>query len=111
MLYGKLVARLAEITGVSAEDVRAVLYAFPDVVMECAENEQVKTYLGIFRVVRRAKKPVKLPTGEWTSAPERLHARLRPGKRLQRIPEPGPSELPTDSPSLVENEPDEDPTA
>lgn len=113
MLYGKLVARISEITGVSAEDVRAVLYAFPDVVMECDEDEQVKTYLGIFRVVRRKRKRVRLPSGKWTYAPERLHARLRPGKRLQRLLEPETaSGLPTDPSSSTESDdPDEDPTA
>lgn len=110
MLYGGLVARISEITGVSAEDVRAVLYALPSVVMECEENEQVKTYLGIFRIVRRPRKRVRLPTGEWTHAPERLHARLRPGKRLQRKLEEDPSESLT-TPSSSPDESDEDPQA
>lgn len=86
MLYGKLVARIAEMTGVAPEEVRAVLRAFPDVIMECFEGEQVKTHLGIFRIVRRKEKRVRLPTGEWTTAEERVQARLRPGKRLQRQP-------------------------
>ena len=96
MLYAKLVARIAEITGVSEEDVRKVLQAFPDVIMECEEGEQVKTYLGVFRIVRRKKKRVKDPQGRWTFSPERLHARIRPGKRLQReVPEEEASEAPS----------------
>lgn len=112
MLYGKLVARISEITGVNPEEVRAVLYAFPDVIMECEEDEQVKTYLGIFRVVRRKRKRVRLPSGEWTFARERLHARLRPGKRLQRDLEDDASEPPTaPAPSSSSDETGEDPTA
>jgi len=84
MLYAKLVARIAEITGVPENEVRGVLAAFPDVIMECEEGEQVKTYLGVFRIVRRHRKRVKDPQGRWTYSKERLHARIRPGKRLQK---------------------------
>jgi nucleoid DNA-binding protein len=111
MLYGKLVARISEITGVNVEDVRAVLFAFPGIVMECAEDEQVKTYLGTFRVVRRTKKRVRLPSGEWTYAPERLHARLRPGKLLQCLLDEEPSGLPIEPAFSPEDELDEDPPA
>jgi hypothetical protein len=77
--------------GVSEEDVRKVLYHFPDVIMECEEGEQVKTYLGVIKMVRRKRKRVKDPQGRWTFSPERLQARLRPGKRLQKLLEDGPS--------------------
>lgn len=77
--------------GVTEEDVRKVLLHFPDVLMECEEGEQVKTYLGVIKMVRRKRKRVKDPQGRWTYSPERLQARLRPGKRLQRLLEDPPS--------------------
>jgi len=90
--------------GVSEEDVRKVLLAFPDVIMECEEGEQVRTYLGTFRMTRRKRKRVKDPKGNWTYSEEKLVARVRPGKRLQReITKPSePSTLPA-------SDPDEDP--
>jgi len=99
MLYAKLVVRIAEVTGVPEEEVRRVLSAFPDVIMEGEEGEQTKTPLGTFRLVRRKRKRVKDPQGRWTCSKERLDARIRPGKRLQR----GPDEEPKKS------EPFEDP--
>jgi len=83
--------------GVSEDDVRKVLLHFPDVLMELEENEQVKTYLGVIKLVRRKRKRVKDPQGRWTHSPERLQARLRPGKRLQRLLEDDSSERPTNS--------------
>jgi nucleoid DNA-binding protein len=70
--------------GVSDSDVRKVLRMFPEVIMECAEGEQVRTYLGTFRLTRRKRKRVKDPQGRWTHSEERIEARIRPGKRLQR---------------------------
>lgn len=84
--------------GVSEDDVRNVLLKFPDVIMECEEGEQVKTYLGVFRIVRRKRKRVKDPQGRWTFSKERLYARIRPGKKLQRDLEDEPSEA--DQPSV-----------
>jgi len=71
--------------GVDEESVRRVLRFLPDVLMECEEGEQVKTYLGVIKMVRRKRKRVKDPQGRWTFSPERLQARLRPGKRLQKL--------------------------
>lgn len=84
MRYETLVAKIASLTGVSDADVRKVLGALPDVVMTCEEGEQVRTPLGAFRIVRRRLKRVRSPGGDWAHAPERLQARIRPGKRLQR---------------------------
>jgi hypothetical protein len=78
--------------GVSEEDVRKALLHFPEVLMELEEGEQVKTYLGVIKIVRRKRKRVKDPQGRWTHSPERLQARLRPGKRLQRLLDDDPSE-------------------
>jgi nucleoid DNA-binding protein len=108
MLYGILVSRLAAITGLSEEDVRKVLSSLPDVVMECAEGEQVKTPLGAFKIIRRRRKRVRAPSGDWVFAPERLQARVRPGKKLQRDVEPSANGHPNRDLDL-EQDP-EDPT-
>jgi nucleoid DNA-binding protein len=77
--------------GVAEKDVRKVLRMFPEVIMECEEGEQVRTYLGTFRMTRRKRKRVKDPQGRWTHSEERIFARIRPGKRLQRDVEDVPS--------------------
>lgn len=93
--------------GVEDQDIRKVLHVLPDVVMECEEGEQVRTPLGVFKVVRRKSKRVRCPSGVWTQAPERIQARIRPGKRLQRpIEEPASERRTEDYLTLV---PDEDP--
>jgi hypothetical protein len=96
--------------GVSEEDVRKVLFHFPDVLMECDEGEKVKTYLGVIKIVRRKRKRVKDLQGRWTHSPERLQARLRPGKRLQRLLEGPDASGPPTSPLREEEPEDEDPT-
>jgi nucleoid DNA-binding protein len=107
MYYGTLVARISSLTGCSDVDIRKVLSALPEAVMECSEGEQVRTPLGTFKIVRRRFKRVRSPTGEWTSAPERVQARIRPGRRLQRG---ASNERPRTSPPEDDSDPDlEDP--
>lgn len=69
--------------GITEEQVRTVLALFPDVIMECEEGKQIKTPLGAIKIVRRKRKRVRDPYGNWSFSPERLQARLRPGKKLQ----------------------------
>lgn len=85
MVYSALVSRLAAETGVDEEDVRRVLRTFPNVLMEGEEGEQSRTPLGVFTIVRRREKKVCTPDGIWSAAPERIQAKLKPGKRLQRL--------------------------
>ena len=93
--------------GVDGAAVKRVLHVFPDAVMECEEGGQVRTPFGVFRIVRRRRKRVRCPSGLWTHAAERIQARIRPGKRLQRQVPEGPSEpLAEDIPISA---PDEDP--
>jgi nucleoid DNA-binding protein len=84
MVYSALVSRIAQETGIDEEDVRKVLGIFPEIVMEGDEGEQTRTPLGVFTIVRRRQKAVRTPDGVWSSAPERIHAKLKPGKKLQR---------------------------
>ena len=91
--------------GVSSKDVRKVLRMFPEVIMECEEGEQVRTYLGTFRLTRRKHKRVKDPQGRWTHSEERIEARIRPGKRLQRDVDDVPSGLSILSADDLEEDP------
>ena len=84
-MYSELVSRLAAVTGVDEEDVRKVLGSFPNVLMECEEGEQSRTPLGVFTIMLRKEKKVRTPDGVWSAAPERIQAKLKPGKRLQRL--------------------------
>ena len=84
MVYLDLVARIADETGVEEEDIRKVLKAFPEILMECEEGEKTRTPLGVFSIVRRKQKAVRTPDNVWSTAPERIQAKLKPGKRLQR---------------------------
>lgn len=106
MLYGELVSRISARTGIGDAEVRKVLAALPEVVMECQEGEQVRTPLGAFKIVRRRLKRVRSPGGTWACAPERVQARIRPGKRLQRE---ASNELPTTSRPEEDLDPDLDP--
>ena len=104
MLYGTLVTQISALTEVSEEDVRRVLSSLPEVVMACAEGEQVQTPFGAFRIIRRKLKRVRAPSGQWAHAPERLQARLRPGKRLQKTDLEAPSEPRNSLPDFLEEE-------
>ena len=84
MVYKALVSRISEVTGIDEEDVRKVLGILPDIIMEGEEGEQTRTPLGVFTIIRRKEKAVRTPDGVWGSAPERIHAKLKPGKKLQR---------------------------
>jgi nucleoid DNA-binding protein len=84
MRYGTLVAKIASLTAVSDADVRRVLSALPTVVMECNEGECLRTPMGVFKVTRRPRKRVRSPFGDWMYVPERVQAKLRSGKTLQR---------------------------
>lgn len=89
--------------GVPEKDIRRVLLAFPQVIMECKEGEQVRTDLGTFRMTRRKRRRVKIQ-GRWGISEERLIARIRPGKRLQREVEEV-SELPGSKAESQEEDP------
>jgi len=84
MVYSKLIERVAELSGVPEEQVRAVLQEVPKALMEGARGEKTRTPLGVFTIVERKEKAVRTPDGKWSSAPALVLARLKPGKKLQR---------------------------
>jgi len=85
MDYQTLIARIADIAGSDVETVRAVLGAFPVVLMEGEAGEKTRTPLGVFTLTpRKQSKPVKTPTGHWGTAQPMLLARLKPGTKLRR---------------------------
>jgi len=94
MDYQALVERIAETTGSDADTVRAILGAFPGVVMEGDVGEKTRTPLGVFTLTQRKQsKPVKTPTGHWGSAQPMVLARLKPGTKLRRDSSNEPSGL------------------
>jgi len=95
MLYHELLARISAATGIDPETARGVLDALPQAIMSCAEGEKVRTPLGTFKVIRRRPKKVRLPSGKWTVAVERVQARLRPGSKLRIDADAEASEPPT----------------
>lgn len=103
MRYAKLLERVAELAGVDAEVVRRVLHVLPDAIMELDEGDNVRTQLGVFRLLRERPRRTKDPQGRWTWSRERLVARIRPGERLRRTV--------SESSQSSEAEPDGDPTA
>lgn len=84
MVYSKLIERVAELSGVPEEQVRAVLQEVPKALMEGTQGEKTRTPLGVFTIVERKEKAVRTPDGKWSSAPALVLARLKPGKKLQR---------------------------
>jgi hypothetical protein len=70
--------------GIPASDIKRLLDALPDAIMAMEVDDQVRTPLGTFKKVRKSRKRVKDPQGNWTHSPERIQARIRPGKRLQQ---------------------------
>lgn len=85
MVYSKLTSRISELSGVPEDAVREVLQALPRVLMEDPEGEKTRTPLGVFTISLRKEKRVRTPDGKWSSAPAMIVARLKPGKRLQRL--------------------------
>jgi nucleoid DNA-binding protein len=84
MVYSTLVSRLAEATGISEDNVRKILTTLPEVLMQDPEGEQTRTPLGVFTIIRRKQKAVRTPDGKWSSAPERIQAKLKSGKKMQK---------------------------
>ena len=70
--------------GISEGDIKRLLNHLPDAIMAMEIDERVRTPLGTFTKERKARKRVRDPQGNWTFSPERIQARIRPGKRLQQ---------------------------
>ncbi len=84
MRYKELVASIAKTTNVEEDEVRRVLDALPEILMESSTGEQTRTPLGVFSAKERPEKDVQLPNGSWTKATRQLQIRLKPGSRLRK---------------------------
>lgn len=87
MRYKDLVDGIAAQTELTAEDVRAVLSALPDTLIELEEGEQVRMPFGVFRMTKRKERAVMTPTsGEKLDIPAEMVVKFRAGTRLRTKP-------------------------
>lgn len=85
MKYDELVKDIAESTGQTQAAVRAVLFAFPDALIQLDPGEEVRTPLGVFRMTIRQRRAVTLPDQRtMAEIPEAWIAKLKPGIKLRR---------------------------
>lgn len=88
MRYSDLVLDLMETTGHDEDTVKDILLALPGALLQLPENELVRTPLGVFRLIRRKGREVRIPTTmEPAFVKEEMVVKLKPGSRL-RFPPP-----------------------
>lgn len=92
MTYKDLVKDIARRSGLSAKDVRAVLSATPDALLELEVGEHVRTPLGTFRMAKRQHRNIKLPEGFVAEVDEMDVVRLKPGIRVKKTSAQTPSQ-------------------
>jgi nucleoid DNA-binding protein len=84
--YSELIAAIKKRSGVYKKDVRAVLDALPDALLEMPLGSWVKTPLGVFRPRYSKKRKLVLPDNEtMTDVKEKIVIRLKSGWRLKRV--------------------------
>jgi nucleoid DNA-binding protein len=87
MTYKMLVNTVAVQSGHPTELVRDVLLALPNVLLGLKEGEQVRTPLGVFRMVLRNAREVVSPRGGQRMTIEHgLVCKLKAGVRLRKQP-------------------------
>ena len=87
MTYKELLRRIARKTRLTPDEVSAVLYALPEMLVDSKVGEQTKTPFGTFHTRLQKRRQVKIPTtGELAEVPSKVVVRLRSGYRLRREP-------------------------
>ena len=87
MTYNYLVAQVSEIAGHPPATVRDVLLSLPDVLLGLDEQDKVRTPMGVFRIMRRAPRNIRLPNGSAeVTVPSEMVVKLKAGTRLRRPP-------------------------
>jgi len=83
--YKHLVNEIAKRTGLLKRDIRTIMEALPDALLEIPLGAWVKTPMGVFRPHYTKPRTSVLPDGE-TEVPvkEKIVVRLKPGFRLRR---------------------------
>lgn len=85
MTYDDLILRTTRISGCPEALVRLVFDAIPDGLTDLEPGDQVRTPLGVFRMVQVTKKRTRLfGKNEWSDGHERIFVRLRPGIKMYR---------------------------
>jgi len=82
MTYQEFITRLKTETGVNKKVLRDILRAIPGVLWELAEEEKVRTPLGVFEKLRREGRANILPNGQPAPARAKTLVRLREGVAL-----------------------------
>jgi nucleoid DNA-binding protein len=84
MHYKDLVERVAAQAGLDVQVVRDVLFALPDILIGLDEGEQVRVPFGVFRMIKRPFRAVRVPSSETLiDVPAEMAVKLRPGVRLR----------------------------
>lgn len=84
MTYDDFISKVSEASGATESTVRKVLSAMPEVLMAFPDGDKTRTPLGVFTLTERKEKAVRTPDGKWSSAPAKVIAKLKSGKKLQR---------------------------
>ena len=84
MTYNDLIEHLAKTTGCDVSTIRSVLKALPEALMEMAEEDQVRTPLGVFSMKKKNAKKIRVFGEGWTTIPEETSVRLKSGKSLKK---------------------------
>lgn len=89
MDYEHLLGQISKLSGYPKTIVREVLGAVPDGLLALKEEESVRTPLGVFRMVRKKSRKIRLPgSDQMGEVRERLQIRMTAGKRLKIMPSP-----------------------
>jgi len=87
MKYEDLVQRISCYSGITEENIRAVLFSLPDALISLEEGDFVRTPLGVFRTHRtkaRVVVPPKRGPEDGVFVPSVLKIRLKSGVRLSK---------------------------
>lgn len=87
MKYHDLIVSLSRKTKKTHKEIREILEALPEVLLELQAGEKVQTPIGTFVAKHRKKREILLPDGiEMGAVPEQITIQLRTGCRLKISP-------------------------
>jgi nucleoid DNA-binding protein len=86
MTYKDLVTELGKRTGFSDYIIKDILFALPDALLALRAGDQVRTPLGVFRMMTRRGRFVTppFPGSRAVAVPPERVIKLRPGIRLRK---------------------------
>lgn len=85
MTYEDFVTKISELSGQPKDTVKDILFYIPDVLIMMAENDMVRTPLGVFKMTHRSSRNILPPNGtDPVLVPEEMVVKMRSGKRLRK---------------------------